>query len=146
MQSINRELPEPLARSLENSKAEYVRLGKSGLKVSVPILGAMSLGPKEWAPWLLEEEEALPLLKAAYDRGLNTWDTANVYSSGVSEEMIGMAIEKYNIPRNKLVILTKCSGYVPEEKTWRHMFYGNEMPLSKDYVNQGGKYPIYPLH
>jgi hypothetical protein len=52
------ELPEPLKRSLENSKAEYVRLGNSGLKISVPILGAMSMGPKHWAPWLIEEKEA----------------------------------------------------------------------------------------
>jgi hypothetical protein len=51
------ELPAPLKESLENSKAEYVRLGKSGLKVSLPILGAMSLGPKEWAEWLIEEDE-----------------------------------------------------------------------------------------
>jgi aryl-alcohol dehydrogenase-like predicted oxidoreductase len=51
------ELPETLRKSLENSKAEYVRLGNSGLKISVPILGAMSLGPKHWAPWLIEEEE-----------------------------------------------------------------------------------------
>jgi hypothetical protein len=51
------ELLESLKRSLENSKAEYVRLGKSGLKISVPFMGAMSLGPKHWAPWLIEEEE-----------------------------------------------------------------------------------------
>lgn len=51
------ELPLSLKKSLENSKAEYVRLGKSGLKISVPIMGSMSLGPKHWAPWLIEEEE-----------------------------------------------------------------------------------------
>jgi aryl-alcohol dehydrogenase-like predicted oxidoreductase len=51
------ELPASLKKSLENSKAEYVRLGKSGLKISVPIMGAMSLGPKHWAPWLIEEAE-----------------------------------------------------------------------------------------
>lgn len=71
--------------------AEYKQLGKSGLRVSVPILGAMSFGDKRWMPWVIEEDEvlqipssrspgymtkpihkALPLLKAAYDRGLNT--------------------------------------------------------------------------
>jgi hypothetical protein len=51
------ELPPSLKKSLENSKAEYVRLGKSGLKISVPIMGSMSLGPKHWAPWLIEEED-----------------------------------------------------------------------------------------
>lgn len=94
----------------EMPKAEYRQLGKSGLRVSVPILGAMSLGDKRWQPWVIEEDEALPLLKAAYDRGLNTWDTANVYSNGVSEEIIGKAIKKYQIPRHKLVICTKCCG------------------------------------
>lgn len=80
---------DPIVKSINETKASYVRLGKSGLRVSVPILGAMSFGHKDWQPWVLEEKEALPLLKAAYDRGLNTWDTANVYSNGVSEEIIG---------------------------------------------------------
>jgi len=60
---------------VKESKAEYRRLGKSGLKVSVPILGAMSIGSKEWMPWVIEEDETLPLLKAAYDKGITTWDT-----------------------------------------------------------------------
>jgi hypothetical protein len=62
---------------LKESRAEYKRLGKSGLKVSVPILGAMSIGSSKWQPWVIEEEESLPLLKAAYDRGLTTWDTGS---------------------------------------------------------------------
>jgi hypothetical protein len=69
---------DPIIKSINETKAEYQKLGKSGLRVSVPILGAMSFGSKEWQPWVIEEDEALPLLKAAYDRGLNTWDTANV--------------------------------------------------------------------
>ena len=60
---------------LKESKAEYRQLGKSGLRVSVPILGAMSIGDKKWQEWVIEEDEALPLLKAAYDKGINTWDT-----------------------------------------------------------------------
>jgi len=59
-------------KSVKDTKVEYKRLGKSGLKVSVPILGAMSYGSDEWAPWVLNEKESLPLLKAAFDRGLNT--------------------------------------------------------------------------
>ena len=66
---------------LKESKAEYRQLGKSGLRVSVPILGAMSFGDKKWLPWVLDEDEALPLLKAAYDKGINTWDTG-AYSLG----------------------------------------------------------------
>jgi aryl-alcohol dehydrogenase-like predicted oxidoreductase len=53
-------------------------LGKSGLKVSKVILGAMSYGDPAWQDWVLEEEEALPLLEYAYKAGINTWDT--VYS------------------------------------------------------------------
>jgi aryl-alcohol dehydrogenase-like predicted oxidoreductase len=80
----------------------------------------------------------LPLLKAAYDRGLNTWDTANVYSNGVSEEIIGKAIKKYNSPRHKVVILSKCWGYVGEEPGIRGIQYGQKIAESKDYVNNGG--------
>ncbi|KAH7088817.1 aldo-keto reductase-like protein [Paraphoma chrysanthemicola] len=123
---------------LKESKAEYRRLGKSGLKVSVPILGAMSIGSSKWQPWVIEEEESLPLLKAAYDRGLTTWDTANVYSNGVSEEIIGKAIKKYNLPRHKLVILTKCYGYVGEDPGLRSIQYPTELPQLRDYTNQGG--------
>jgi len=123
---------------LKESKAEYKRLGKSGLKVSVPILGAMSIGSSKWQPWVIEEEESLPLLKAAYDRGLTTWDTANVYSNGVSEEIIGKAIKKYDLPRHKLVILTKCYGYTGEDPGLRTIQYGKELPQLRDYTNQGG--------
>ncbi|KAI1002424.1 Aldo-keto reductase [Podosphaera aphanis] len=124
--------------SLENSKAEYVNLGKSGLLVSVPIFGCMSFGHRDWAPWLIEEEQALPILKAAYDRGLNTWDTANIYSNGISEKIIAKAIQKYSIPRHKLVLLTKCWGPVGEEPGLRTFFLPNEIRASKDYVNQFG--------
>lgn len=58
--------------------AKYKQLGSSGLRVSVPILGCMSYGSSQWQPWILDEDEALPMLKAAYDRGITTWDTANV--------------------------------------------------------------------
>ncbi|KAL8926844.1 MAG: hypothetical protein Q9208_002653 [Pyrenodesmia sp. 3 TL-2023] len=117
--------------------AEYKQLGKSGLRVSVPILGAMSFGDKRWMPWVIEEDEALPLLKAAYDRGLNSWDTANVYSNGASEEIIGKAIKKYQIPRHKLVILTKCCGTVREGNDPETLALEN-IDQTVDYVNQRG--------
>ncbi|KAL2040838.1 hypothetical protein N7G274_006296 [Stereocaulon virgatum] len=87
---------------------EYTRLGDSGLKISKVILGAMSYGSPEWQEWILDEEKALPLLEHAYKVGLNTWDTADVYSNGRSEEIIGKALQMYEIPRPKVVILTKC--------------------------------------
>ncbi|OGM42688.1 aryl-alcohol dehydrogenase [Aspergillus bombycis] len=89
------------------SEMEYTRLGTSGLKISKVILGAMSYGTKEWQDWVLDEKEALPLIEHAYKRGINTWDTADVYSHGRSEEIIGKALTEYNIPRNRVVILTK---------------------------------------
>lgn len=133
----------PIARRYQSTmaseppKAEYKQLGKSGLRVSVPILGAMSFGDKRWAPWVIEEDEALPLLKAAYDRGLNTWDTANVYSNGVSEEIIGKAIKKYSIPRHKLVICTKCCGTVREGNS-PEVMARKDIDKTVDYVNQRG--------
>ncbi|KAJ9636951.1 CSG1/SUR1-like protein [Knufia peltigerae] len=87
---------------------EYQYLGKSGLKVSKVILGAMSYGTPEWQGWVLNEEDSLPLLEHAYKVGIRTWDTADIYSHGRSEEIIGKAIKKYNIPRERLVILSKC--------------------------------------
>jgi len=133
------QLPESLAESLKNSKAEYRQLGRCGLRVSVPIFGAMSIGHRDWMPWLVEEEEALPLLKAAYDRGLNTWDTANVYSNGISEQLIAKAMKKYGILRHKIVILSKCWGYVGESPEIWDAKYPEEIRKSKDYINQAGK-------
>ena len=98
-----------------------------------------TIGHKDWQPWVVDDEgEVDKLLKGAYDRGLNTWDTANVYSNGVSEEMIGRCIKKHNLPRHKLVLLSKCYGTVGEEPDVLHIRYPNEIKRSKDYVNQGG--------
>lgn len=118
-------------------QATYRQLGKSGLRVSKPILGAMSTGDSRWAPWVIEEDEALPLLKAAYDRGINTWDTANVYSNGISEEIVAKAVSKYQISRHKLVIATKCCGTVREGNDPDTMAL-KDIEKTVDYVNQRG--------
>ncbi|KAH8552587.1 aldo/keto reductase [Umbelopsis sp. PMI_123] len=94
---------------------EYTHLGRTGLKVnylgylwvSRVCLGAMSYGSTKWLPWVKEEEEALGLIKMAWDAGINFIDTANVYSNGLSERIISKAIKKFNIPRSRLVIATK---------------------------------------
>ncbi|KAH7313923.1 NADP-dependent oxidoreductase domain-containing protein [Stachybotrys elegans] len=88
---------------------EYTRLGNTGLKISKIILGCMSFGSSKWegSPWVLDEEEGLKLIKAAYDKGINTWDTADTYSNGKSEEIIGKAMKKYSITRQRVVILSK---------------------------------------
>ncbi|KAL2162342.1 hypothetical protein VTH06DRAFT_7255 [Thermothelomyces fergusii] len=127
-----------LKESIENTKVEYRRLGNSGLRVSVPIFGCMSFGDSRTLDWVIGEEEALPLLKAAYDRGLNTWDTANTYSNGASEIIVGKALKRYNIPREKVVIMTKCCFAVGEEPELRAFLVHNQLGQSKDYVNQFG--------
>lgn len=68
------------------------------------------------------------------------WDTADAYSSGVSEEIIGKAIKKYNIPRHKLIILTKCWAPVSEHENCNIVGLRHELYRSKDYINQQGKY------
>ncbi|OSX63417.1 hypothetical protein POSPLADRAFT_1045746 [Postia placenta MAD-698-R-SB12] len=94
-----------------------VRLGKSGLKVSKIILGCMTYSSYEgWAGqnWWVPEEEAIKHIKYAYDAGIQTFDTANVYSNGQSEEILGRAIKKLNLPREEIVVMTKFTAYVNE--------------------------------
>ncbi|KZP01287.1 Aldo/keto reductase [Calocera viscosa TUFC12733] len=122
---------------MPHPQVEYRRLGKSGLRVSVPILGAMSFGSDKWMPWVLNEDKALPILKAAWDLGVNTWDTANVYSNGESERMIAKAIKTFNIPRSKIVILTKCNSLVHEDPGVPTMPHP-ELKDTKTYVNMSG--------
>jgi aryl-alcohol dehydrogenase-like predicted oxidoreductase len=110
-------------------KMEYANLGNSGLKVSKVIFGCMSFGSSKWQEWVLDEAAALPLLKHAYDVGLNTWDTADVYSNGESEKIVGKALKQYNIPRNKVVILSKCYFGVAED--------GSQPPISIASANDG---------
>ncbi|KAI4721033.1 Aldo/keto reductase [Aureobasidium sp. EXF-10727] len=123
----------------QESKMRYQYLGQSGLKVSQIILGAMSYGSSKWQDWVLDEEQALPLLKHAYDRGINTWDTADVYSNGRSEEIIGAAITKYNIPRHRLVLLSKCYfGVTDEDNTTHQPTIPEMMNNDGDLVNRIG--------
>jgi aryl-alcohol dehydrogenase-like predicted oxidoreductase len=95
---------------------EYTRLGKTGLKVSRICLGCMSYGePAKGAltpgshAWTLNETDSLPFLKQALDLGINFFDTANVYSRGASEEVLGRFLKKYT-QRDDTVIATKVNG------------------------------------
>ena len=87
---------------------EYVKLGKTGLDVSRICLGAMSFGnPEKWVhKWVLEEEQSRPIIKRALDLGVNFFDTANVYSLGRSEEILGQALKDY-ASRDEIVLATK---------------------------------------
>jgi aryl-alcohol dehydrogenase-like predicted oxidoreductase len=94
----------------------------------------MSYGSPKWAGWVLDEEESLPLFKAAYDAGITTWDTADMYSNGYSEVLVGKAIKKYGIPREKLTILTKCWSAVDESDLGHRVVN----PGPNEWVNQRG--------
>lgn len=87
---------------------EYVKLGNTGLDVSKLCLGCMSFGdPNAWIhKWVLDEEESRKIIKRALELGINFFDTANVYSKGVSEEILGRALKDY-ANRDEVVIATK---------------------------------------
>ena len=87
---------------------EYARLGSSGMKVSRICLGCMSYGgPTERWPWALDEETSRPFIKHALELGFNFFDTANVYSNGRSEEIVGKALHDFAGSRDEVVIATK---------------------------------------
>ncbi|KAL3479095.1 NADP-dependent oxidoreductase domain-containing protein [Aspergillus californicus] len=113
------------------NQMEYVSLGKSGLKISKVILGTMSYGTSKWQDWVLDEDKALPLIEHAYKCGINTWDTADIYSHGASEAVVGKALKTYNIPRHRVVIMTKCFYGVDDQGN------GNLPPISACTRNDG---------
>jgi aryl-alcohol dehydrogenase-like predicted oxidoreductase len=90
---------------------QYVRLGKSGLKVSRICLGTMAYGDgtKGSHPWALGEEAGRPFFRQAIEAGINFFDTANVYSEGVSEEIMGRALKDF-ARRDEIVVATKVHG------------------------------------
>lgn len=90
---------------------EYTRLGTSGLVVSRIALGCMTFGIPERGPhpWTLPEEASRPLLRQAVEAGITLFDTANVYSDGTSEEILGRALAEY-ARREEVVVATKVSG------------------------------------
>jgi len=90
---------------------EYTRLGKTGLKVSRICLGCMSYGVPERGPhpWSLDEDKSRPFIAKALELGINFFDTANVYSDGTSEEIVGRALRDF-AKRDEIVLATKVSG------------------------------------
>ncbi|KAI0321428.1 aryl-alcohol dehydrogenase [Amylostereum chailletii] len=122
----------------------YVRLGNSGLKISKIVLGCMSYGNPNWQPWVLGEEEAIQHIKYAYEHGVNTFDTANVYSNGVSESVLGKAIKQLKINRDEIVVITKvgfCLDRNPNSTIFARpaseldtMGYPNQYGLSRKHI------------
>ncbi|KAH7338670.1 NADP-dependent oxidoreductase domain-containing protein [Rhizoctonia solani] len=118
----------------------YTRLGSSGLKVSRIILGLMTYGSPQWEGWVLNEEEGLKHIKAAYEAGIQTFDTANAYSNGLSEIILGKAIKQFDLPRDEIVVMTKVYFPLAKEQnaTSTSLFGTNAEIESKGYVNQFG--------
>jgi aryl-alcohol dehydrogenase-like predicted oxidoreductase len=86
---------------------EYGRLGNSGLQVSRICLGCMGFGDSRWVhKWVLDEENSRPIIQQALEMGINFFDTANVYSMGASEEIVGRALRDF-ARRDEVVIATK---------------------------------------
>ncbi|KAK0194935.1 aryl-alcohol dehydrogenase [Armillaria mellea] len=116
----------------------YVTLGSSGLKVSKIVLGCAVYGSPDWFSWVQNEEESIKQIKAAYDFGINTFDTANVYSNGQSEVVLGKAIKQENFPRDGIVVMTKVFHPV-SRNIYEHLDgKATEYADTHRYVNQYG--------
>jgi 1-deoxyxylulose-5-phosphate synthase len=127
---------------------QYVNLGSTGLKVSRICLGCMTYGSKKWREWVLEEEESRPFFRRAWDAGINFFDTADVYSLGVSEEILGRAVKDLAIPRDRAVIATKVFSVMGDDPNQRglsrkhihHAIDDSLRRLGTDYVD------LYQIH
>jgi aryl-alcohol dehydrogenase-like predicted oxidoreductase len=86
---------------------DYTNLGSSGLKVSRLCLGMMTYGSSKWRKWVLDEQQALPFVKRSLEAGINFFDTADIYSLGASEEVLGNALIHFGVRRDNVVIATK---------------------------------------
>jgi len=94
---------------------DTVNLGNSGLKVSRLCLGMMTYGSSSWHKWVLDEEQALPFVKRALQAGINFFDTADVYSFGASEEVLGNTLRTCGVKRENVVIATKVFNAMSED-------------------------------
>ena len=126
---------------------EYVRLGSTGIKVSRLCFGCMTYGSKKWRDWVLEEEESRPFFRRAVEFGINFFDTADIYSDGVSEEITGRALKEL-LPRDRLIIATKVFNPMGDDPNQRglsrkhihHSIYARLRRLGTDYVD------LYQIH
>ena len=126
---------------------EYVNLGRTGLRVSRLCLGTMTFGSTEWRPWILPEDASRPFIRRALDAGINFFDTADMYSRGVSEEIVGRALHDFT-SRDQVVIATKAffpMGDGPNDRglSRKHLFDAIDASLRRlgtDYVD------LYQIH
>ena len=126
---------------------EYVNLGRTGLRVSRLCLGTMTFGSTAWRPWILPEDASRPFIRHALDVGINFFDTADMYSRGVSEEIVGRALDDFTT-RDQVVIATKAffpMGDGPNDRglSRKHLFDAIDASLRRlgtDYVD------LYQIH
>ncbi len=126
---------------------KYLNLGLSGLKVSELCLGMMSYGASAWRKWVLDESASRPFIKRAVELGINFFDTSDMYSKGVSEEVLGRAMKEL-VPRHEMVIATKVFYPITDDPNGRglsrkHIFDavdGSLRRLGMDYVD------LYQIH
>ena len=126
---------------------DYVRLGTTGLKVSRLCLGAMTYGTPAWRPWVLDEDTSRPFLKRALEHGINFFDTADMYSRGVSEQVVGRALKEF-AKRDEIVLATKVFYSVENHPNGgglsrKHIMSAIDASLSRlgmDYVD------LYQIH
>ncbi|MGD0192933.1 MAG: aldo/keto reductase [Rhizomicrobium sp.] len=127
---------------------EMVRLGSSGLKVSRICLGCMTYGSPKWRDWVLDEDASRPFIRQALDAGINFFDTADVYSSGASEEVLGRVLRQFDVQREQLVVATKVfnpMGSTPNEAglSRKHIMHAVDASLKRlgmDYID------LYQIH
>ena len=127
---------------------DYVNLGRTGLKVSRICLGCMTYGSSKWRPWVLDEEASRPFFRRAREAGINFFDTADMYSNGASEEVLGRALRDLAIPREQVVIATKVfnpMGPTANERglSRKHIMHAIDASLRRlglDYVD------LYQIH
>jgi len=108
---------------------KYVKLGQTGLRVSPLSLGCMTYGASTWRDWVLDEEAALPFFGRAIEAGINFFDTADVYSLGQSEVVLGRALKHFGLPRERAVIATKVWNVMSSDC--------NDRGLSRKHIMQG---------
>ena len=126
---------------------EYTRLGSTGLKVSRICLGAMTYGTPTWRPWVLDEAASRPFFRRAIEHGINFFDTADMYSLGVSEEVVGRALKEL-VPRDQVVVATKAFYPVTDGQnsgglSRKHLLHAIDDSLRRlgmDYVD------LYQIH
>jgi aryl-alcohol dehydrogenase-like predicted oxidoreductase len=128
---------------------KYTYLGRTGMKVSRICLGCMSYGSPAWRPWILDEEAAQPFFRKAVESGINFFDTADMYSVGVSEEITGRALKRY-ARMEEVVLATKVfydMGSGPNMKglSRKHIVQGCEASLKRLGVETIDLYQIHRL-